>query len=1189
MSFRHGIGIGLKKLTGRINRESGTSGEGGSEPKRADGLSEEQKSAFSETSSTHDSVSRAAKRRDAEVDIERLTCYFRQTLKQSDLTAPRLEGAVEVPSDTIAGKFAAGCLSQDACEKLFEKHRKGYAGSKDTPDGKPISVLISLVTFRNVSASHEAFVPLLILSAKLSPDGALMPDPENLPWINVERMHRAGVPDEELMVGHDDALHRFWTYFNDHRDDELTEWEDSLAEARRMFAAVTDKNPEAWAAEKNKVLESVRQGAKSQAPGWNMRKESGAGTGSKDRGASADPTSSVIVDTCYVVEGDRIMASSQIQRLYQYLEEESAFPPLYEGLLSTAPRNHVLGSEVLAGTIAQDFTGTMSNEFPLTDTQRIAVRGFCRDGKGEVTAVSGPPGTGKTTMLQAIVASTLVNHALAKADPPIIIGTSTNNQAVTNIIESFGSVAKDAKDNPTVWEHRWIVEAPEDYDGRASLIKPLASLAVYCPSSAKAEEARKRGYLVEEYRGKSGIYKTYSDPDYAAEAHKRFLAFASEAFERHFPSADQAEEAILNRLQGINILSRNLIEEYGAYLNGAPGESVRQCVSNLYSKNALGATDGQRSGGTSGGAAKFFELINHAHNLPYSEAIDELDRLLDITVRYTQFWLAVHYYEAQWVGHEEDNSYRSSRELGSRNPRDVLEYWKQAAALTPCFVMTEYQVPKWMGIRTKEKGKHYDLGRADLLIVDEAGQVDTCVGAAAFALAKRAIVVGDEHQLSPIWSIDPEIDETIVRSLVGNDAWEALYEHGLTCSEPSSIMRAASRASRWCYGPTKEEKMLPGLFLAEHFRCHPLIINYCNELIYEGMLKPRRPMPQQVIDQLAQRAAEGDPLDGQPEKAAVNDRLDDNGRPKAYRLLDLAPNPLLFVTVAGSESQRVGSSRKNPVEARAIASWITENGDFFADIYDKKLGQTIAVVTPFAAQAKCISDALAAAIGFTRAQSITVGTAHRLQGAERPVVLFSCGYGDNDTDAQFINDTLELMNVAVSRAKDLFVIFGAEARWKDRGTVFHLVHKLADRRDGHFAPALEAEEAVEESAPHETTGSAIGDALNPKTAEPTAAAKGSSSPSNSGMRKKSQIKYYLKVAYQEKDEAKKLGAHFDGAKKLWYITDADPMLFERWGVYLNVPYEQKDAAKQLGAKWDKKQRRWYTPAGADLSKFKDWL
>ena len=84
--------------------------------------------------------------------------------------------------------------------------------------------------------------------------------------------------------------------------------------------------------------------------------------------------------------------------------------------------------------------GAMGREYPLSPSQRHVIRCHTSDGQSPVLAVSGPPGTGKTTLLQAVVANLVVQKALAGEDAPIIVGSSTNNQAVTNIVDTFANV-----------------------------------------------------------------------------------------------------------------------------------------------------------------------------------------------------------------------------------------------------------------------------------------------------------------------------------------------------------------------------------------------------------------------------------------------------------------------------------------------------------------------------------------------------------------------------------------------------------------------------------------------------------------------------------------------------------------------------------------------------------------------------
>ena len=41
-------------------------------------------------------------------------------------------------------------------------------------------------------------------------------------------------------------------------------------------------------------------------------------------------------------------------------------------------------------------------------------------------------------------------------------------------------------------------------------------------------------------------------------------------------------------------------------------------------------------------------------------------------------------------------------------------------------------------------------------------------------------------------------------------------------------------------------------------------------------------------------------------------------------------------------------------------------------------------------------------------------------------------------------------------------------------------------------------------------------------------------------------------------------------------------------VFLNVPYAEKDEAKRLGARWDPARKKWYVPNGVDAEQFSRW-
>ncbi len=134
-----------------------------------------------------------------------------------------------------------------------------------------------------------------------------------------------------------------------------------------------------------------------------------------------------------------------------------------------------------------------------------------------------------------------------------------------------------------------------------------------------------------------------------------------------------------------------------------------------------------------------------------------------------------------------------------------------------------------------------------------------------------------------------------------------------------------------------------------------------------------------------------------------------------------------------SPSQAQGGSRINNGEAEQIAAWVAqhkdeiiayakEQSDKYASGSDESiLMDFLGIITPFSKQAFVIQTKLHQ----HGIRGLTVGTVHSLQGAERGIVLFSSVYGTGDKGkSKFYDRGANMLNVAVSRAKDAFIVFG---------------------------------------------------------------------------------------------------------------------------------------------------------------------
>lgn len=106
----------------------------------------------------------------------------------------------------------------------------------------------------------------------------------------------------------------------------------------------------------------------------------------------------------------------------------------------------------------------------------------------------------------------------------------------------------------------------------------------------------------------------------------------------------------------------------------------------------------------------------------------------------------------------------------------------------------------------------------DYIIMDEASQVSIETGALALTCAKNAVIVGDTMQLPNVVTEEDRIKLNGIFS-------EYKVARGYNCADYSFLQSICTVL------PDVEQTLL-----REHYRCHPTIINFCNQRFYGGNL-----------------------------------------------------------------------------------------------------------------------------------------------------------------------------------------------------------------------------------------------------------------------------------------------------------------------------------------------------------------
>ncbi|MDO3695655.1 AAA domain-containing protein [Wenyingzhuangia sp. chi5] len=762
-------------------------------------------------------------------------------------------------------------------------------------------------------------------------------------------------------------------------------------------------------------------------------------------------------EVMYFATSSKIATAKSILFLYDHILDEVEDLPLLSKIINPVNRtrkNAITDDGFL--NYNHFHSGQMSNKFPLSISQRKTLLSYLTSENNAVTAVNGPPGTGKTTLLQSVVATEFVKAAIKGEDAPVILACSSNNQAVTNIIDSFIN----SESTLESLSKRWI----PDFNGYAT----------YLPSNSKSPKSLANiNYLKGNLFGHEGTLCDLENEQYLSEAEtyffnrfKAYYEFEPESLEAvcdhlqkeiiliddelnngtricsdYINSIDKINDIIIhaknkiekdkihilnlkawrNQINQLKSAAKNVdfIQQVKTVFSTDPKSPnhhdytfkvdetlisdkkkalafVKDCLANfnLAIQSNIKLNDWKQKNNIKGYPfvsedqmwSFEYQKMNSTTKKP-QYFYDELD----IGLRHKAFLLATHYWEARWLEATKD-AVENETEKGT-GEKAISEKWKRRAMLTPCFVATFYMAPphfiysQYQG--ENEEGKpifeYFPLFNfIDLLVIDEAGQVTPEVSIPLFSLAKKAIVVGDLQQIEPIWSIPPKIDQGNLANqniITHYEQTEVLKDLGFLASN-GSIMKMAQNACEFkTLLPTGNQ---PGMVLLEHRRCNDEIIGFCNELAYGGILKPMKGVASEA---------------------------------------QLFPSMLAYHIEGISE--RKYNSRYNLNEVNAIIKWLRQNEDAIQEAYNvNSIEKVLGIITPFASQKNELSKALIEA-GYN-INDLKLGTVHALQGAERNIVLFSSVYSHIDEGTLFFDkdDKPNMLNVAVSRAKDSFILFG---------------------------------------------------------------------------------------------------------------------------------------------------------------------
>ncbi|SFN90610.1 Superfamily I DNA and/or RNA helicase [Paenimyroides ummariense] len=463
-------------------------------------------------------------------------------------------------------------------------------------------------------------------------------------------------------------------------------------------------------------------------------------------------------------------------------ESQNTLAKSYEGI-TTVPKECVL-SDFLNGSLSKKRTNNTQNvifPFGFNLSQLKAVDSAFNN---NLSVIEGPPGTGKTQTILNIIANAVMNGQSVAV-------VSSNNSAVKNVYEKLEKAGLE-----------FMAAVLGSNENKQAFIESQKALPDLSTVKLSSEEKEKLRLKTEELV--TALAENLDKKNRLAQ-HRLEIENTKTEY-RHFKDSYKSEiikEVGLRR----NLKAHSVLRFWLSIEKLVEKQKSIGFIKKLIYRTKYGVKD------SSFYVNSYDEMILSLQLKYYPAKISELEKSiasLEASLEHFSFDTKMKEYTDATMklfkASLYENFFNKKRETYSLP--DLYYRSNQFITDYPVIMSTTYSLKRCL-----DKEILYDY-----VIIDEASQVDLATGALALSCAKRAVIVGDIKQLPNVVTDDLKFRTDVIFSTY---KLKEAYRYS-----SNSLLSALLELF----------PEIPKTLLREHYRCHPKIIEFCNQKFYDNQL-----------------------------------------------------------------------------------------------------------------------------------------------------------------------------------------------------------------------------------------------------------------------------------------------------------------------------------------------------------------